>query len=172
MTAPDPRTYDRELAGRQVVAKVLADEVKALTEQTRAVLEHRLGPRESTTAHLPDGTVIGQVSRTRASVSAKVVDEAALLAWVVEHRPDEVVQSVRSSYVKVLQAQARSHGRPFDVETGEVIPGIEMVEGSSSYTVKADPQARALVLPALADLIAGGLLELPAAPVEQEGDAA
>jgi hypothetical protein len=156
----DVATAKRLLAGRQIVARLLADEVAALVADNRHDLESQMLPRESVIATLPDGTIIGQVGRSRPAKSAKVTDEAALLAWVEENRPDEVVvtRTVRSSFVDALKAQAKKHDHAFDVETGEVIPGIESVEGTSSYSPKPDEGARDIVMPRLLDLLAEGLM--------------
>lgn len=150
----------RDLAGRQLVAKILAEEVGALVKQYRDELEPKMLARENVAALLPDGTVIGEVKRAKAPKSAQVVDERALLAWVEKNRPDEIEvrKTVRSSYLDALKAQAKKDGWPYDPTTGEIIPGIEVVEGTPSYRPVLDEDAKAIVMPRLLDLLTNGLL--------------
>jgi phage host-nuclease inhibitor protein Gam len=167
----DETTAKRLLAGRQIVAKLLAEEIAGVAKGNRDDLEPQMLPRESIVATLPDGTVIGEVKRAKAPKSAQVTDEEALLAWVAEHRPDEIVvkRSVRSSYVDALKAQAKKDGWAYDPATMEIIPGIEVVEGTSSYRPTPDEDARDIVMPRLFDLLAGGLLPQLSAPDHSEG---
>lgn len=158
----------RLLAGRQVVVRVLADEVKQITTDTRAALEPQLDPEEAVVAVLPDGQRVGKVQRAKPAATAAVTDERALLAWVTAHRPDELVRSVRSSYVEALKAQARVHGHAYDPDTGEVIPGVELVEGTSAYRVTVPPEGRAAVLARLREVLSGDLI--PQLPPASNGD--
>lgn len=153
---------DRLLAGRQVFTKVIQADVKAAFDQTRRLLEPLLGADEAIAAELPDGTRVGTVKRSKARKMPAVTDERALLAWVTEHRPDELVQSVNPAYVEYLKSQVREHGHAFDVTTGEIIPGVEMREGSPSYLPQPDPVMVPVLRARLAELIGHGLLALPA----------
>ncbi len=159
-TEVDETTAKRRLAARQIVLRLLADEVAAEIKKCRDELEPKLLAKENVAAQLPDGTVIGQVSRSKPRKTPTVTDAEALLAWVEKNRAEEVVvtKSVRTSFVDALKAQAKEKGWAYDVTTGEIIPGIEMVEGSSSYLPKADEDAGAIVMPQLLDLLAGGIL--------------
>lgn len=159
---PDPK---RVLAGRQVALKMLADAVADEITRTRDVLEPQVAGRETVVAQLSDGTAIGTVGRSKPPQRAVVTDPAALLAWVEANRPDEVVHSVRESTVEAWKKQAKTHGHAFDPATGEVIPGIEIVEGSSSFLPKPDEDQRGPVLSALFGGMAdsGVLAELPEA---------
>ncbi|MDP9143664.1 MAG: hypothetical protein M3N43_03045 [Actinomycetota bacterium] len=157
---------DREMAGRAVVARWMSDEIRGLVSGVRENLEPRLEPGERMRAQLPDGTVIGAVTIGKAAETAAVTDERALLAWVKEHRPTEVVESVNPAYVEVLKRQAKAHGFAH-TEDGEVIPGVELRTGSASYRPMVDKDAVPLLRSKLAELIAGGLLELPAGDEER-----
>jgi hypothetical protein len=144
VTAPDPT---RTLAGRAVAARVLSDAIKVVAEDARAALEPDMRPRDRIVAELADGTPIGAVERTRAAKRAVVTDEAALLAWVKTHAPTEVVESVRPAYVERLKADAKRDGRYAVLPDGEIVPGVEVVEGTPSFRVAPeDAEARALVL--------------------------
>lgn len=154
---------DRLLAGKQLFAKVLQSDVKILFDRTKAELEDRLAADESVAGELPDGTRIGSVKRSKPRKTASVTDEQALLAWVAENRPGELVHSINPAYLNGLKAQVKNHGHAFDPVSGEIIPGIEMVESGPSFLPQIDEDQVPLIRRTLADLITGGLLELPAA---------
>lgn len=156
---------DRTLAGRAVVAKVFVEEATRLAKAVRDVVEPGLEPGEHITAQLGDGTRVGKVRRNERSVVAVTTDPDALLKWCQTNRPDEVQQipTIRPAFLEYLRGQCKSHGFAFDEESGEVIPGIEGQEGSASYVVSPSPEGKALIQAKLSDLIASGVLELPAA---------
>jgi hypothetical protein len=154
---------DRLLAGRQVFTKVIQDDVKRAFAATRDELEPRLAADEGIAAELPDGTRIGTVKRSKPRRAPTVTDEAALLAWVAEHRPDEIVRSVNPAFVDACKAQIRRHGHAFDPDTGEIIPGIEMLDGAPSYLPQPDPEMVPVVRARFAELLGHGLLQLPSA---------
>jgi hypothetical protein len=154
---------DKLLAGKQVFVKVVQNDVKAVFDETRAALEPRLDADESVAALLPDGTRIGSVKRSKAKRTPVVTDEAAVLAWVRENRPEEIVESVRPAFVEYLKGQARKHGEAVYEATGEIVPGVEMREGAPSYLPQPDPAMVPVIRQKLAELIGGGLLALPGA---------
>lgn len=141
------------LAGRQIVAKVLAEEVKKISDQARAELEPQLDTEEAVAAKLPDGSRIGKVLRSKASASVKVADPAVLLAFVKEVYPDEILvtESVNPAFLNVLIAQ---------VKHGSDIPGLEETQGSASYRPTPTDEGKAIVLKRLAGLLAGGILSI------------
>lgn len=152
---------DRLRAGRAVVARIISDQVRTLTDDLRAEIEPTLRPRETITAELPDGTEIGTVGRSKASQRPTVTDPDALLAWVREHRPDEIAESVKPAYVRHLEATCRKYGHAVDEATGEVIPGVEMVTGSASYRPAPSEEGRAAVLARLGEILGGTVPALP-----------
>jgi len=155
---------DRQLAGRAIVAKVFVEEATRLAKAVRDVVEPGLEPGEHITAQLGDGTRVGKVRRNERSVVAVTTDADALLKWCRKNRPDEVelVPTIRPAFLEYLRKQCKEHGFAFDAE-GEIIPGIEGQEGSASYVVSPSPEGKALIQAKLSDLIASGVLELPAA---------
>lgn len=155
---------DRTLAGRAVVAKVFVEEATRLAKAIRDVVEPGLEPGEHITAQLGDGTRVGKVRRNERSVVAVTTDPDALLKWCQTNRPDEVQQvpTIRPAFLEYLRKQCKEHGYAFDAE-GAIIPGIEGQEGSASYVVSPSPEGKALIQAKLSDLIASGVLELPAA---------
>lgn len=152
---------DRLLAGKAIFAKVVAQDVKAVVDDTRDLLEPLLAPDEGIAAELPDGTRIGTVKRSKVRKAAAVTDERALLAWVRENRPDELIESVNPAFVDWLKGQAKKHGFAVVPSTGEVVPGVEMVDGAPSYLPQPDPDMVPLIQAKLAELIGHGLLALP-----------
>lgn len=152
---------DRTDAGRAVFAQFLRGEVAELIDRVRGVVTDNLSPGERVNATLPDGTVIGTVTIGKPAEAARVTDERALLDWVKSNRPDEIVESVRTSYVDQLKRDAKVHGYPVDKSTGEIIPGVELVEGSPSYRPVVDKGAVPVLRQRLAEIVSQGLLELP-----------
>lgn len=151
---------ERLLAGRQIVAKLVAADVKAVVDGTREQLEPLIGADEGVAAELPDGTRIGTVKRSKPRQTAVITDPDAVLAWVVEHRPDELVQSVKPMFLDLLKERARSHGVAV-LADGSIVPGIELRDGTPSYLPQAAPGAAELVRARLAELVGSGLLALP-----------
>jgi hypothetical protein len=156
------REESRVIAGRAVVARWLSEEVRTLVTGVRNVLEPQMEPGERVTAQLPDGTVIGAVTIGKAAESASVTDQRALLAWVKEHAPTEIVESVNPAYVDALKKRCKATGLAYDDVTGGIIPGIELVTGSSSYRPAVDPTQVPLLRRRIGELLSNGLLELPA----------
>lgn len=154
---------DRLLAGRQVFTKVIQSDVKAAFDTTRDLLEPRLDADEGVAAELPDGTRIGTVKRSKVKKAPTVTDPAAVLAWVAKHRPEELVESVNPAFIEYLKGQVRKHGAAVYEATGEIVPGVELVEGQPSYLPQPDPAMVPVIRAKFAELIGNGLLELPAA---------
>lgn len=156
---------ERLLAGRQVFIRAIQAEVAAVDKDARERLEHRIGVDEKVAAELADGTRIGSVKRTKVSKTAKVTDYAALLAWVKQHRPDEVVvkESVSDAFVSWAKTSAKKHGAAVVEATGEVVPGVELSEGSASYVPEFDEDMLPLLRARYAELVSKGYLSLPSA---------
>lgn len=144
---------------RVIAAKLVADELKEIERTAKAELMELADAVGATsfTVKDDDGTKLGTVSKSEGRVAAKVVDEAALLAWVKANRPDQLRQVVEDAYVKALLKSAVENGDAVDVETGEIIPGIEVMQGSPFVSARPTPEAKAR----MKDLLAGSpLLEL------------
>lgn len=151
---------DRVTAGKAIVAKVVADDVRKFTAAVRADMENMLGANEAIAAELPDGSRVGTVKRSKPRQSAAVVDPDALLEWVREHRPDELVESVSPAFVAWLVQSAKTHGAAV-LADGTVVPGVEPTVGAPSYLPQVDEGAADLIRARLAELVGGGLLALP-----------
>ncbi|GJF06722.1 hypothetical protein [Pseudonocardia sp. D17] len=173
MTAELTVDQQAQLAARQLVAKVLADAIAAEVKAARAALEPTIRPGGKVVAVLPTGEEVGDVQRTKVALSAVVTDEDALMAYVERARPDEIVttRAIRPSYLSALLADAKRQlddpdgdGLVVDAD-GEIVPGIELLPGSSSYRPTVSPAGRKVIRQKLADLLGplGDVLELPAA---------
>lgn len=121
----------RDAARDVAVMKVIADLVKDGRDAAGATLRAEAEPGERISAKLPDGTVLGSVTLAKGRVSAKVVDERALFAWIEANRPDEIVHhqpTIRDSYLRHLLDQVKTTGAATTAD-GEVIPGLEATVG-------------------------------------------
>lgn len=106
-----------------------------------------------------DGVNLGAISVTAGSPKARIVDDRAFLAWVVDRYPGEVVQMVRESFARMLLEGATAAGEPVDKSTGEVVPGVEIVPGDPYLTVRPAAGAKERMRETV---LASGLLQLPA----------
>lgn len=144
---------------RVIAAKLVADELKDIERAAKADLMELADATGATsfTAKDDDGTKLGTVSKSEGRVSAKVVDDDALLAWVKANRPDQLRQVVEDAYVKALLKTAVENGDAVDERTGEVIPGIEVTQAAPFVSARPTAEAKALMKGLLAS---STLLEL------------
>lgn len=155
---------ERLNAGRAVVAKVLFEEIADLVKDVRKVVEPSLAPEEKVSATLPDGTRVGTVGRSKVIQTAVVTDMAAFTAWVKANRPDEIIQPdpfVRASYLEHVKEAAKRYGQAVDEATGEIIPGIELRDGTAMYRVTVTDEGRETILARIKELIGAEMLALP-----------
>lgn len=161
-----------ELAARQLVAKVLADAIAKEVKAARDELEPTIRPGGKVVAVLPTGEEVGDVQRSKVALSAVVTDQAALMDYVERARPDEIVttRAIRSSFLTALLADAKSQlndpdgdGLVVDAD-GEVVPGIELLPGSSAYRPTVSPAGRKVIQARLSELLGpiADVLQLPA----------
>lgn len=138
--------------------RFLLDRLKAADEMNREDIRHRMAVGDRKGGVLPavddidhSNLVVGSVTYARGAASARVTDPGALLHWVKQNRPGEVVEKVRDSYLKALLITARKEGQAVDQRTGEVIPGIEVTAGDPVLKVVPEkaPQADGAMLAAL-----------------------
>lgn len=107
----------------------LKDRVKDWEAEAKRDLGLLPGERK---AAVVDGTVLGHVTMAKGRKTARVVNEAAVLAYVKAHHPTEVEVSeqVRPAFLKTLLDDAVKKGAFLDSD-GVVIDGlIEVIEGS------------------------------------------
>jgi hypothetical protein len=128
-------TDAEKLSALDAYLKVL----KPAAEALRAQVTDDMGKRrvEKVGAYLPDGTKLASVTRSEGRISAHVTDEAAALKWCTERYPDEVetVRIIRPAFLKMLLDTAKDGDVGVDPRTGEVLPFIEVTQGSPFVTV-------------------------------------
>jgi hypothetical protein len=86
-----------------------------------------------------DGNELALIHTNNGRWRASVVDFPALLDWVTRRHPSEVqtVQAIRPSYMdKLFNLAIAGQGTAADPTTGEVIPGVEAVQGKPYLSVR------------------------------------
>lgn len=114
-----------------LLCKWLKDRIRGWEAEAK----HQLGllPGERKAA-VVDGAVLGHVTMAKGRKTARVADEAALLAWVKAHHPTEIevvpaVERVQPGFLKHLLDEAAKKGAHIDSD-GVVIDGlIDVTEG-------------------------------------------
>lgn len=145
----------RDAATRAAVWGVIADAAKDRQNEAKAELAD-LEPGDTVAAKL-GGQIVGKATKTKGRSRLSVHDEAAFLAWVKSTHPTEVVESVNPAFVKSLEARAKELGLgPVIDNQGEVVPGVEIVQGDPYVTVRKEKDASVLV----AGLLANGRVTL------------
>lgn len=88
-------------------------------------------------------TDYGTVSVVRPKRVAYIADPDAFLAWVQEHRPDEIVHSVRPSFAEAYLAELGmdSSGECFDRD-GEIVPWAASKMGRPHLRVALDAETK------------------------------
>lgn len=138
----------RGLTVEAVALKVLADRVAARQAQVKAELAQVLDPGDRKSATLASGVTVGAVTFTKSTTKARLVNEQQLLRWVEENSPDDIVATIRPSYLAALLSQAQKNGAPV-TEHGEIIPGVDIVHADGYLSVRPDLEQ----LPALTEAI-------------------
>lgn len=168
MTTSDIRSASRLVMATRLIADVLKDETDAAKATTRDLMGHTGAERVRVTDEA--GNNLGTVTLTAGRVSARVVDEAAFLAYVQRNHPGETQAMVRDSFRKKLLDSATGKAEQGDPTAvgpdGEVLPGVEVVHGVSYVACRPTPEARDRMRTMLAN---SGLLAL--ATGEAAGDA-
>jgi hypothetical protein len=149
-------THDR-LVALTAIQKVL----KGLTDEARGQVLDVLtaaGTRnmDCTAA---DGTELGTTSRTKGKRTVAVTDHRALLAWVREHHPLWIEEAIAAAPWARLKKELLARDAPC-TDTGDVIPGLAIVDGEPGVSVRVTRDAEAR----MADIINGMLPELTAEP--------
>lgn len=152
----DMKGAARTAMSAQLLSSVITDEHKPVKVDLLASMLDAGVERVGVTND--DGVKFGTVSVTAGTAKARVVDDRAFLAWVIARYPDEIAQVVRDSFVKKLLDAATEAGEPVDATTGEVVPGVELVDGKPYLTVRPTADAKERMRETL---IASGLLQLP-----------
>jgi hypothetical protein len=148
MTDPQELTERQQLVALETYIKF----VKGIADGMRARVTKDMGDNddERVGAKLPDGTKLGSITYSEGRRTAKVTDEAALLAWCTRAHPSEIqtITIVRPAYLKMLldlakadDAPAGAHG--VDPETGEELLFIEVQQGDPYISVTSTKEGTA-----------------------------
>jgi hypothetical protein len=147
-----------EKATRLLALRVLKDWIAAEDRRLREELAAEVRVGERYAGALPGAAaadVLGFVQMVKGREAASVVDQAALLAWVEEWAPGEVVttRAVRPAFVTALLAAVKGDGGWVDPLTSEVVDvdGIEIKTSAPTLNVKPTAEADQLVRDAIRD---------------------
>jgi hypothetical protein len=96
--------------------------------------------------------ILCKASWNKGRESINVTDSRALLEWVKQHHPTEIVESVNPAYVKTFKAV---EGIVID-SNGEPVPGMELKAAEPYISVRSEKEAPFLV----AQLLSSGRMSL------------
>jgi hypothetical protein len=145
----------RDAATRAAVWGVIAAAAMERQDEAKAELQElEVG---DTIAGRINGRIVGKSTMTKGRTRLVITDERKFLGWVLTNHPCEVIESVNPAYLKNLEARAKEIGLGAVIDhQGEVVPGVEIVEGQPSVTVRKDKDAPFIV----AQLLASGRVQL------------
>lgn len=143
----------RDAAARAVVFQVLEQAAKARKDEAKSELS-QLQPGDTVGGHW-DGQLLGKATMTAGRTRLVVTDEAALLEWLQDRHPTEIVLSANPAYLRLLESTARGVGAVIDNQ-GELVPGVELVHGEPYVSVRKEKDAPFVV----AQLLSGGRITL------------
>lgn len=140
--------------------KALGDQAKALRSQVHKQMLADHDERKA--AVLPDGVKIGSIGIRKGSTSARVTNDAALLRWVVEKHPEQIMQAIRPAFVAMLLDASKKEGIGYDPTSGEILDFIEVTTGPGGITITTTPEGK----DRMAQVAGGfaGMLTAPPAP--------
>jgi len=130
----------QQLVALDAYSKALDPHIKAM--RARVTEQMADGDAERLAAKLPDGTKIGAVSWRKGSVTARITDDAAALAWCLKEHPEEIMQAIRPAFLSLLLDIAKKEGFGFDPATGQALPWIQVGQGAPGITVTTTPEGK------------------------------
>lgn len=123
--------------------KAWAEEAKRGPERAATFFEGKLityrrdledaDPNLPKTYRLPAGDLIVRAGRT----SVKIIDESALIDWMLDHKPSALTYKPKVSGLKDLP---RSGEQIIDPGTGEAVPGVIELVADPTYSVKPNTE--------------------------------
>lgn len=155
---------EREIALGMVVTKWAADRIVPGIKALRDNGTQHLIPGESPRAISPvDGTVLGFVTRTKPKVKVSVEDEAALMAYVQEHHPEELqdVDFICGTDDEVIAALKQSHPKLVDQK-------VQISEQHLNYLLKQAAADKSFRPPGIAVESSGGTVNIYPAKDQDE----
>lgn len=148
------------LAAAVMAGRLITDELKGRAEREELAALMTDEDIKQTPVRDAEGLDLGKATLCGGKEKAKVTDDRALLEWVTANRPDQLRPVVEPAYIKALLKAAEKEGVAVDEGTGEVIPGIELVETGAYVTVTPNQAARDRMSELIHDT---GLLQLTTA---------
>lgn len=145
----------REAAFQAAVWQTIEAKAKQKKDEARA----RLGdvPVGETVAGRWGDQIIAKATMAKGKKKLVVTDDRALLAWVKEHHPTEIVEAVNSAYLKTIEAKAISEGLGAVIDgQGVVIPGVEIRTSDPTISVRRESGADDII----AELFAAGRVSI------------
>jgi len=148
-----------QIARQLAFLGALKDGIGKLYEQARQDYQRAAtagGTRERARDVLDNnGVELAAITLPKAKTVGVITDERAFLAWVRKHRPEELEQHVRSSFIELVRAWAvQDGGPPGDRETGVLIDGVDAVPSVDTPRVVATRTAKDRAKP-IAEMVAG-----------------
>jgi hypothetical protein len=124
----------RDAAFRAGVWSVIEAKAKAMKDRAKAELS-ALEPGDAVSGKW-HGQPVAKATMSAGRLKLVVTDEAALLAWVKEHHPTEIVESVNPAFMKTFascEGQAHWQGHPVDfirAEQGDPYISVRKADGA------------------------------------------
>lgn len=143
----------RELALRLSAITVIADAAKEAKDRLRDEFAQALNAVGADAAKAAlNGTEVAKVSLVSPKPSASVLHEQALTNWVKANWEQEIVESVRESFRKVvLDKIENNNGIAVYPETGEVLDFISFKQRESYVSTRFATGGREVILGAFAN---------------------
>ncbi|GAA1450371.1 hypothetical protein ACFP47_10330 [Nesterenkonia lacusekhoensis] len=133
----DLSLHQKVLALRDAKKLVTTMEKELSEELTDEMVRDLADPEKSTdrrvVVHPSSGEKVGQLSLVQPEPKLKPVNESRFVGYLKASHP-ELVETVTETRPKPnvldqLSLEETEHGELVDVETGEVVPGLKLVEG-------------------------------------------
>lgn len=123
-----PPGTTRDAADEALAWACVKDAVTALADAARERAIAAMSAQASEKQAVLDaaGDRLGTVSYTGGELRAEVMNKGALLRWVKENHPTEVIEEVAPAFLIALIQRALNQALEDGVESGEVLPGIRV----------------------------------------------
>lgn len=127
------------IARRLIGEKAILDEAKVLHDQTREAAASVLDPGDR-----KDLGELGMVYVTKPKAAWKIVDQAAMIEWLSEHAPQHLTTRTVIEVSPLILRVMEDGQLPDEDGVMQQVPGVELVAGRPTLTVKPGEQARSV----------------------------
>ena len=128
-----------DIARRLIGEKAILDEAKVLHDQTREAAASVLDPGDR-----KDLGELGMVYVTKPKGAWKIVDQAAMIEWLSEHAPQHLTTRTVIDVSPLILRVMEDGQLPDEDGVMQQVPGVELVAGRPTLTVKPGEQARSV----------------------------